>query len=117
MAESKLYFGTDKLEEIGVVQSITDNESVEVAEARDEDGKVMERRAFSLTNEVSIEALVKKDKPVPKAGQTVTVEGKPYLITAVNKIKNNMDYRKVSYTASRKDNEEIVTYVEPATGG
>ncbi len=112
---SKLYFGVDKIEEVGVVQSIRDNDTVEVAEARDEDGQVMERRAYSNSREVSIEALIRIDKPLPKAGSTLTIEEKTFLVTAVNRVKNNTGYRKVSLTASRKDSEEIVTYGNTAT--
>lgn len=113
---SKLLFGVDQLEEIGVVQSMTCNSSVEVAEARGEDGKVIERRAYSRGDEYSIEALVVTGKNVPPAGSTVTVDRQAYLVTASNVTRSNTDFQRASLTVSRKDAEEVVTYAADNAG-
>ncbi len=113
---SKLLFGVDQLEEIGVVQSMTCNSSVEVAEARGEDGKVIERRAYSRGDEYSVEALVVAGKTVPPAGSTVTIDTKTYLVTASSVTRSNTDFQKVSLTVSRKDAEEVVTYAADNAG-
>ena len=107
---------------IGVVQSCGVNTSQENAEARDEQGKVIELRSYSQSDELSIEALITSGKTPPKAGEKVTISAEKgnlagdYLCTSSNVTQSNTDYQKVSITLQKKDSAAIVPASSPSAG-
>lgn len=94
-----------------VVNNFTTSESVEVSEARDESGKVTDRKAYSKTTTYRGDGLLDTNE-VPasavSAGATIVIEGKTCLIESCDVTETNNEYAKVSFTASSKDNETVV---------
>ena len=117
-----LWGAPDLRDAIGVVQSCGVNTSQENAEARDEQGKVIELRSFSQSDELSIEALITSGKTPPKAGEKVTISAEKgnlagdYLCTSSNVTQSNTDYQKVSITLQKKDSAAIVPASSPSAG-
>ena len=117
-----LWGAPDLRDAIGVVQSCGVNTSQENAEARDEQGKVIELRSYSQSDELSIEALITSGKTPPKAGEKVTISAQKgnlagdYLCTSSNVTQSNTDYQKVSITLQKKDSAAIVPASSPSAG-
>ena len=117
-----LWGAPDMRDAIGVVQSCGVNTSQENAEARDEQGKVIELRSYSQSDELSIEALITSGKTPPKAGEKVTISAEKgnlagdYLCTSSNVTQSNTDYQKVSITLQKKDSAAIVPASSPSAG-
>lgn len=117
-----LWGAPDLRDAIGVVQSCGVNTSQENAEARDEQGKVIELRSYSQSDELSIEALITSGKTPPKAGEKVTISAEKgnlagdYLCTGSNVTQSNTDYQKVSITLQKKDSAAIVPASSPSAG-
>ena len=117
-----LWGAPDLRDAIGVVQSCGVNTSQENAEARDEQGKVIELRSYSQSDELSIEALITSGKTPPKAGEKVTITAEKgnlagdYLCTSSNVTQSNTDYQKVSITLQKKDSAAIVPASSPSAG-
>ena len=117
-----LWGAPDLRDAIGVVQSCGVNTSQENAEARDEQGKVIELRSYSQSDERSIEALITSGKKPPKAGEKVTISAEKgnlagdYLCTSSNVTQSNTDYQKVSITLQKKDSAAIVPASSPSAG-
>lgn len=117
-----LWGAPDMRDAIGVVQSCGVNTSQENAEARDEQGKVIELRSYSQSDELSIEALITSGKTPPKAGEKVTISAEKgnlagdYLCTSSNVTQSNTDYQKVSITLQKKDSAAIVPASSPSDG-
>lgn len=117
-----LWGAPDLRDAIGVVQSCGVNTSQENAEARDEQGKVIELRSYSQSDELSIEALITSGKTPPKAGEKVTIRAEKgnlagdYLCTSSNVTQSNTDYQKVSITLQKKDSAAIVPASSPSDG-
>lgn len=115
-----LWGAPDLRDAIGVVQSCGVNTSQENAEARDEQGKVIELRSYSQSDELSIEALITSGKTPPKAGEKVTISAEKgnlagdYLCTSSNVTQSNTDYQKVSITLQKKDSAAIVPASSPS---
>ena len=121
-AVTLLWGAPDLRDAIGVVQSCGVNTSQENAEARDEQGKVIELRSYSQSDELSIEALITSGKTPPKAGEKVTISAEKgnlagdYLCTSSNVTQSNTDYQKVSITLQKKDSAAIVPASSPSVG-
>ena len=117
-----LWGAPDLRDAIGVVQSCGVNTSQENAEARDEQGKVIELRSYSQSDELSIEALITSGKTPPKAGEKFTISAEKgnlagdYLCTSSNVTQSNTDYQKVSITLQKKDSAAIVPASSPSDG-
>ena len=117
-----LWGAPDLRDAIGVVQSCGVNTSQENAEARDEQGKVIELRSYSQSDELSIEALITSGKTPPKAGEKVTISAEKgnlagdYLCTSSKVTQSNTDYQKVSITLQKKDSAAIVPASSPSAG-
>ena len=117
-----LWGAPDLRDAIGVVQSCGVNTSQENAEARDEQGKVIELRSYSQSDELSIEALITSGNTPPKAGEKVTISAEKgnlagdYLCTSSNVTQSNTDYQKVSITLQKKDSAAIVPASSPSAG-
>lgn len=109
-AGSTLVFGVGAQATIGIVQSMSRNKSAEVAEARDENGKVIAQKAYSKTEEVSIEALIQTGVTPPDAGTIITIDTVEYLVTASNITASNTEFNKVSITANKKDSAVLTAY-------
>lgn len=96
-----------------VVQSINKRSSVEIAEGRDENGNVIELKAYSKGYSVDIRALINTDEFKTEAGQELTIGTKKYIIETTDQAENNTGWVEVSLTARTADNAAITTYSAP----
>lgn len=96
----------------GVLQEVDSSDSVEVAEARDEDGYITDMIAYSKTEEKTYNYVVNGTKPTVGS---VWVSGTlNFLITAVSQKHSNTEFSSGTLTAQRKDNATITAYSAPA---
>lgn len=112
MADSRpqRFFGvtTDLSGTIGdgiIANSVTHNNSVEVAEARDELGKLINLAPYDENKEISIDGLFVGDGV--SVGSVVTINGLDYLVSTSNKTEANTAFQTASVTA-RAGNEDTV---------
>ena len=107
-------FGVGVNRTIGVVQSETNNNSAETAEARDENGKVFVQKAYSKSSERTFEAIFLAGTTPPTAGSVITIgsgnDAWTGIVTAANITRANTDFTKISTTASHKDAAVLVAY-------
>jgi len=100
-----------------VLNNVTYSETVEIAEARDESGKVTNRKAYSKTTTVKGDGVL-DTTTVPataiSGGETITIDSKSFLIESADFTQVNTDYAKGSFTATRKDDETLSAYAEAA---
>ena len=92
-----------------VLNTLTVNKKPEIAEARDEDGKVTDRKAYSLTETVSVEGLV-DGTGFPEGGQTASIGGKTFMCEDSTVTEKNVDYQRYAATLTKKDSETQVAY-------
>ena len=103
-------FGTDNYRSIiGIVQSETSKESAEIAEARNEDGKVFLMKAYSKTSEKTFEALFAAGTTPPEVGKSITVGSWSGIVTQATVTRSNTDFTRISITAVRKDTASITS--------
>lgn len=105
-------FGTDENRTLGIIQSESDNNSAEVAEIRDETGKIVLQKAYSKSNEKTFEAIFLVGTTPPAAGTVLTIGEGIWngIVTASNISKSNTEFTKVSITAQKKDDATAVAY-------
>ncbi|MDD3154930.1 MAG: hypothetical protein PHS41_08680 [Victivallaceae bacterium] len=114
VAGSVLTWGVDPIANVGIVQKVTRNETVEVAEAKGESGKTIEERAYSSNDELSIEALIKTGVTPPAKGVVVSVTppggatALSYLVRSSQRVHGNSEYNTLSMTISHKDSSTLV---------
>ncbi|MBO4649162.1 MAG: hypothetical protein J5806_13500 [Lentisphaeria bacterium] len=107
-------FGVDAESAIGIVQNAGTNDSAEIAEIRDETGKIVFQKAYSKTSEKTFEAIFKAGTTPPAAGTVLTVgtgnNAWSGIVTKSSITRSNRDFTKVSITAVRKDDATTAAY-------
>ena len=107
-------FGTDENAAIGIVQSEATSGSAEIAEIRDETGRIVLQKAYSTVSEKTIEAVFKSGTTPPAAGSTLTIGSGAGawsgIVTKSTITKSNRDFTKVSITAVSKDSATNIAY-------
>lgn len=99
-----------------VVNSLDYSETVEVAEARDENGAIIDLVGFSNNKTVSISGVMQGEVAnLAKAGNSITLDGKTWLITDVSRNETNTGFVQVSISARTADNA-IITVINNADG-
>ena len=103
-----------------VLNSLNHDHSAEIAEARDESGKVTDRKAYSRKKTIQGSGLLDTSTIPPSevdAGATLAVGTETYLIESIKVGETNTGYAAFDFTASRCDNETAVAYGAGGTGG
>lgn len=90
-----------------VVQSLNKKTSVEIAEARNEQGLVTALKAYSKGYSVDIRALINTDNLKTEAGQTLTIDSKQYIIETTDQAETNVGWVEVSLSARTADSATI----------
>ena len=90
-----------------VIQSLNKKTSVEIAEARNEQGLVTAMKAYSKGYSVDIRALVNTDNLKTEAGQTLTIDNKTYIIESTDQAETNVGWVEVSLSAKTADSATI----------
>lgn len=88
-----------------IANSLSFNESVETAEARNEKGQVIDIAAFSKQETVDVNGVYVADGIEP--GVVVTIGDKDYLVTNSTKNENNTTFQEGSIQARRSDEAEL----------
>lgn len=99
-----------------VVNSMDFSETVEVAEARDENGAIIDLVGFSNNKTVSISGVMQGEvATLAKAGNSITLDGKTWLITDVSRNETNTGFVQVTISARTADNA-VITVINDAGG-
>ena len=94
-----------------VVQSCNKDENVEIAEARNEQGRVAELKAYSKGTTYSVTGLVKDgNEPDVMVGSTVTIDNLNLIVESVSKQETNTGFVQVTMTCRTADSATITTY-------
>ncbi|MBR2364164.1 MAG: hypothetical protein IKA79_03085 [Lentisphaeria bacterium] len=102
-------FGTDNYQDvIGIVQSESSKTTASIAEARNEEGKVIAMKAYSKSCEKTFEALFCTGTTPPEAGTPITVGTWKGIVTQSSVTKSNTDFTKISITATMKDSASFL---------
>ena len=83
----------------GKIQSYEANNSVQIAEIRDENGEVSGTETYDEKIEVSFEYVF--SGTAPKAGDTLTVTDGKIIISSVRMIESNQDWKRMNCTGVR----------------
>ena len=93
-----------------LLQTVETTSTVEMAEARNNVGKVSDQKAYSKTDEVRVDFLVDDASTVPAAGTSATAGGLTGLVSNVSKSETGTNYATGSYTLQKKDAATQVAY-------
>lgn len=104
-----LSFGVTSTGGYGVLQSVSQNETVEIAEARGADGKITDQIAYSKTYEATAEGIFNGDT-LSGAGAVITVGSLTGLVTSQSVSETNTGYKTVSVTIQKKDSATQAEY-------
>ena len=91
------------------------SESVDVAERRDEEGKVLEKKAYSRKTSVTGDGTLSTATLTLgdiRAGKSITIDENEYMLTAVDVSEANTDFAKFNFTAETADGGTITEYEE-----
>ena len=104
-----LSFGVTSTGGYGVLQSLSETGTPEIAEARNAGGKVTDQKAYSITKEATAEGIFDGDT-IADPGTSLAVGNVTGLITNVSTTESNTDYKRVSVTVQKKDNATQAAY-------
>lgn len=97
-----------------IANSLTFNDTVETAEARNEKGEIIDIAAYSFGTTVDIQGVYTGEGV--KAGQTITIGDDDYLVTTVSKTESNTAFQESSVSARRADKATLHPIVEAPSG-
>ena len=105
------YFGitTDLSGNLGtglLANSIQYSHTVDVAEARDEKGKLLDLAPYSQNEEITVDGLYVGSGV--GVGSVIKIGEKDYLIATVNKTESNTEFQQASVTARAGDSDTVV---------
>ena len=90
------------------VNSLDTNENVETAEARNETGAITDLAGYSQRREITVTGVLDSAKgTLVTAGSKLTLGGKDYLVTQVQRRESNTSFVEVTLTCSGADQAEI----------
>ena len=93
----------------GVLQSVENSESADIAHAKDANGKTTNSKAFSKTVNVKAEGLFNGDA-LTGAGKKLTIDGVEGLVKSQTKSQSNTDWQKVSVEIEKQDAAALTEY-------
>lgn len=104
-----LIFGVTSTGGYGILQSLSETETAEIAEGRSALGKVTDQKAYSKTVEATAEGLFNGDT-LGGAGTSLQIGSVTGLITNQSKGQTNTGYQTISATVQKKDAATQVAY-------
>ena len=91
-----------------VVNSISRDETAEIAEARNEKGKVTDLHAYSLGRSISVQGVIDDAKgTLVTAGSKLTLGTENFIVESVNKPETNTAFCEATINARNADSAEI----------
>ena len=97
-----------------IANSLTFNDTVETAEARNEKGEIIDIAAYSKGTTVDIQGVYTGEGV--KAGKTITIGENSYLVTSVSRTESNTAFQEGSVSARRADNATLHPITDAASG-
>lgn len=91
-----------------IANSFATNESAEVAEARDEHGKLIDLACYDTGKELTMEALVTVESNGVAVGDKVTVNEIDALVTGINKTESNTDFQRATITLRQGNADTVI---------
>lgn len=96
---------------IGIVQSEKETTQAEIAEARDEEGKVFAMKAYTKTSMRTIEALFSPGTTPPEAGAVISLGDWQGIVTEATLKRSNKEFATISITAVCKDSASTLQVI------
>lgn len=91
-----------------VVNSITRNESAEIAEARNEKGQITDLAAYSRAESITVQGVIDDAKgTIVKAGSKLTLDAVDYIVESVDKPEVNTGFCEATINARTADGATI----------
>lgn len=91
-----------------IINSYSENESVETARAQDEKGKTLDIAGYTQSKEITMEALCTASSDSVHAGTAIDLGDRQGLITSVNKQESNTDFQRATITAQAADIDTVI---------
>lgn len=105
-------FGTSSVQNtVGIVQSEKETTQAEIAEARDEEGRVFAMKAYSKTSMRTIDALFAAGTTPPEAGAILTLGEWKGIVTEATIKRSNKEFTTISITAVNKDSASTMVEI------
>lgn len=96
----------------GYVESVSVSYASETADVKDKDGKIKAKAFFGLKREATITVITKG--AVKVIGDTITIDGKSFVVTSVEESGSNSDFVKSTIKAvSYGENGNLTPDTEP----
>lgn len=86
-----------------IAQSVNKNDTVQVANATNEVGTVIDAAAYQRQKEFTIEALQTADSQTAEAGSVITLDGESALVSQISTAESNTDFAKATLTVVQYD--------------
>ena len=99
-----------------VTNSMSTKESADVAEARDENGKVTDVKAYSRRTTFDIRGVMDSASIAVHAGDSVTLGGKTCIVKSVDVSESNTGFAEASVSAEAVDSAAVSAYDGGTTG-
>lgn len=90
-----------------IVNNLNRSQAAQIAEARDENGKVIQQQAYSIQKSVNLNGITTAADPID-AGKQITIAGENYLIDQAAQNESNTAFVDVSISAVHSDEAAIV---------
>ena len=102
-------FGVTSTGGYGVLNTLSETQTAEIAECRNALGKVTDQKAYSKTLEATSEGVFNGDS-LAGAGTSLKIGSVTGLITSQQKSESNTDYQRISVTVQKKDAASQAAY-------
>ena len=98
------------------VNSLDTTESVDVAEARDEKGKITDLAGYSQRREITVTGVLDSAKgTLVTAGSKLTIGGKDYLVNSVQRRESNQGFCEITLGCTGADDALIYIVEEESS--
>ena len=91
-----------------IINSYSENETTEIAEARDEQGALLDLASYAQGREITMEALCTSDSAAVHAGSQIDLGDRQGLIASVNKTESNTDFQRATIVARAGDINTVI---------
>lgn len=93
-----------------ICNNFNEEETAEKAQARNENGQVIDEWTYSVGRSFSATGLIDDVDKLPKAGETFTLNGKTYLIDSISKPRTNTGAAEITFSGSAADDATLHPY-------
>ena len=100
-----------------VVNSLSTKESADVAEARDETGKVTDVKAYSRRTTFDVKGVLDSASMSVHAGDTITLGGKTCIVKNADKDESHTGFAEGSISAETVDSATLTAYDSGTSSG